>query len=231
MKPFLSAFVVLCYFTISCSGQPEVSPKIENQSPERLLARLIELEQFIADIKARNLASSTGSGSGDIVLGTERSIDNFHSANDGIQLSAASEAVNGNGFYVSLSRTVKVSAGQKIPFDTITTNIGYVYDINTSEFICPISGVYIFHMSLSCEEGSYLEASIVKLSKDNVANPVFNTICDHKPGTGYYQNGGSAILILTEGDKVAVKMLWPNYVNETVTGRGLTTFSGYILRQ
>lgn len=144
-------------------------------------------------------------------------------------LSYVTDSAGENGFYVSLSRTTKLRAGNKIPFDQLTTNIGNVYDINTSEFTCPRSGVYIFHMSLSCEKGSYLEASIVTVNKDNVVNPVFNTICEHKPESGYYQNGGSAILKLSEGDKVAVKMLYPNYVEETVTGKGLTTFSGYLL--
>ena len=46
-------------------------------------------------------------------------------------------------------------------FDDVITNIGNAYDVDSSTFICPISGIYMFSLSLMSAAGHFSQAYIM----------------------------------------------------------------------
>lgn len=176
-------------------------------------------------------------GQVDVNLGNDGQTNSEHLMKPELLVSSQADTLeplrdqNGaSAFYVALSRAASIGASETLKFDKVITNNGNVYDVTNGQFTAPASGTYIFHLSLACEEGSYIEVSIVEIDiGDDFVKPMFNTICDRRQNSGFHQNGGSAILRLVQGDSVMVKMLWPNYEKQKVAGNGFTTFSGYML--
>lgn len=128
-------------------------------------------------------------------------------------------------FYAILVDDTTLSYRMSLIFDSSRTNNGNAYDPRTGIFKCPVTGTYSFSLNIACSSGNYLEASIMK--GNNV--PLFNSICKNLDATGIHQNGGSAVVKLIKGDLISVKMIWPGDTLATVKGRGLSSFSGFLL--
>jgi hypothetical protein len=117
--------------------------------------------------------------------------------------------------------------------------MGGAYNTVNSEFTCPTSGTYLLSLNIACERGSYVETSVEIRNSKGLERHILNSVCDHRKrtlrgGTSLYcgrtQNGGTAIVSLKKGEKVSVKKLWPYGGSSTISGNGLSTFSGYLLR-
>lgn len=141
------------------------------------------------------------------------------------------------GFTFWLTKSTALTSGTKILFDTKVENIGNAFDANSGEFVCPVSGTYLFALNIVCYRGSYIEAAIEVNSGS--LRQIFFAACDHleRPSIDEYglycgetQNGGTAIVKLNQGDRVYVKMIWPLKTVSTIGGNKLSSFSGYLLR-
>ena len=53
------------------------------------------------------------------------------------------------------------TAGQTITFDDVTTNIGDAFDAPTGVFTCPVTGVYVFHASITSSDTTSFVADFV----------------------------------------------------------------------
>ncbi|XP_060590143.1 uncharacterized protein LOC132745283 isoform X2 [Ruditapes philippinarum] len=143
------------------------------------------------------------------------------------------------GFHVTLDNDVTVGYGNKIKFDRIVENMGGAYNKVNSEFTCPTSGTYLLSLNIACERDSYLVTNVEIRNEKGPERDILNSVCDHRKRTlsggrslycGRTQNGGTAIVSLKKGEKVSVKKLWPFGDSSTISGNGLSTFSGYLLR-
>ena len=61
------------------------------------------------------------------------------------------------------SKTYSTS-GETITFDDVTTNIGDAFDAPTGVFTCPVTGVYVFHFSVTSSESLGFTADLERES-------------------------------------------------------------------
>ena len=127
-----------------------------------------------------------------------------------------------------LESTQRVARGDTLKFDQAITRIGNAYDTNTGVFTCVRAGTYMFSMSIVSEQHHHIEAAIVK--NNNIS--ILNAISDSNARGAGNQGGGMAIVHMTPGDTVCVKVVWiaSGSVGD-VCGHGLSSFSGYLLRE
>ena len=66
---------------------------------------------------------------------------------------------------------------QPVIFDDIITDVGNAYDVNSSIFTCPVSGVYMFSMSFMSTPDNYSEvflmhqgSAVIRLYADDVVS-------------------------------------------------------------
>ena len=64
---------------------------------------------------------------------------------------------------VRLSGDVKLTAGQKLQYDTVVVNVGNSFDEESGFFRAPVSGVYIFSVT-SCSKGN--DWGVLNIVKD-----------------------------------------------------------------
>lgn len=141
---------------------------------------------------------------------------------------------------MALYDDVAIAYDQKIAFDTVEENIGLAYRKTAAEFECPISGTYLFSLNIACNRNTYVEVYIEIIDNNGqFKHNILNTVCDHRKrillevGDLYFgntQNGGTAIISLSRGDRVMVKKGLPVVGLSTISGKGFSTFTGYLLR-
>ena len=120
------------------------------------------------------------------------------------------------------TQDVTVHAGQYIPFDQIVTNIGNAFHSHSKVFIAPVSGVYVFSVSVISEDNHFIEADLVK--NDGRVARVFGY---GSPGEVKSQGSVTTVIELISNDEVAVKHMLPQ--STVLHGNGYTSFSGYLL--
>ncbi|XP_060579591.1 uncharacterized protein LOC132736466 isoform X2 [Ruditapes philippinarum] len=223
MGTVFTFMLVLCL--TGCQGRP-------NFTNEQLLNRVLELEKIVEQLlklSGKMMTSNTASSNDTATRGKwTMTEDILPTTNDEV------------GFHVALYNDVSVAFDEKIVFDTVEQNIGLAYKKTDAEFQCPISGTYLFALTIACQRDTYVEVYIDIVDVDgNSKNNILNTACDHRKRTfqdgsvlyiGNTQNGGTAIISLSSGDRVMVKRGLPASGLSTITGRGYSTFTGYLLK-
>lgn len=121
-------------------------------------------------------------------------------------------------FYVYLTTSRSFGAGQTIEFETVGYDAGNEYDMATGIFHAPVSGVYVFHVTI------YAGSTTVSLE---VHLMVGSTIAMATHGYYYPDMSGTAIVHVNAGDGVRVRM-HPSY-STSITGSGLSHFAGFLL--
>lgn len=203
-----------------------------------LLSSFVFLVTFLVDYcRAEELrhvgaSSSVGSNLEERILKLERQIEILkgdrliHKRSAFLHLLKRELPAAEVGFYVKLETTIKVRKGETIKFDSAVTRIGNAYNTTTGVFTCVQPGTYMFSMSIVADRYNYIEGAIMRNEV-----PILKTVSDSQAGRVRNQGGGTAIMQLSRGDNVSVTPFWFGSGFEgTVYGNGLSSFSGYLLR-
>ena len=121
------------------------------------------------------------------------------------------------GFTAILDGTINLSAGEKVPYSIIVTNVGNGYNTDRSEFICPNSGIYVFYVNIY----AYIETTCrLDIMKNGV-----QTNRAHSSHLGFDTGTTMAVLELEEGDIVS-SVISDNEC-QVYGDDKLTSFSGF----
>lgn len=112
--------------------------------------------------------------------------------------------------------------GDTIPFPGIISNVGGHYDVTNSVFTCPITGLYVFHASLTSQSGYFMTADIMRNSTAlvTVVGDVTNLI----------QGSNMAVFVCDQFDTVYVESKFDQ--DNRMLGdseRRYNSFSGFLL--
>lgn len=126
-------------------------------------------------------------------------------------------------FFASLTQHLdSLGESQSIPFDRVLTNIGNGYHSTSGIFIAPVTGIYVF--SLTMLSFGDAQASYRLLMNGSVVVPIY-----HQPAAGGYDTAGvTVVLQLARGDDICVAN---NIVNNHVHGNNLSSFAGFLLQE
>ncbi|WAQ94370.1 CO8A2-like protein [Mya arenaria] len=131
-----------------------------------------------------------------------------------------------SGFHVTLDKPQEVETKMPLKFDDVVTDIGGAYDKQTGIYTAPVAGTYMFTLNAVCAARNFLHLAIYKNNA-----PAFKVICDDLKGEIQHQGGGTTILRLRRGDRVYVTLMFPLGTVGEVRGNGMTSFSGYLLKE
>ena len=128
------------------------------------------------------------------------------------------------GFTAIISHHLSsLSARSPIVFDSLISNIGSGYDVQTGTFIAPVPGTYQFFTTIMSENSNdYIETEIVKNGSQLVE-------LYSGGSTGHDSSSNMVIVYLQKGDHVWVRVHGANSNTFKIHG-GFSTFSGYLLR-
>ena len=110
-----------------------------------------------------------------------------------------------------------------IAFNEIITNIGNDFSTSTNKFTCRVPGVYVFMFNINTDHDSI--NTMVNLVKNG--QNIVGAVRDYQTDYSGQDSGvsGSAVLSLTNGDQVWVKLKQ----GEVSSDEKATNFSGYLL--
>ncbi|KAI9556577.1 hypothetical protein GHT06_016367 [Daphnia sinensis] len=112
-------------------------------------------------------------------------------------------------------------SNSKIFFDTTLSDVGFGWNVKSSEFVCFYPGSYFFTFTAVSDSGSHFKAALMKNSEE-VA-----TIWGER--VGYQSASNTVILNLEKNDRVFVNLKEGEIYETSKAGRGYTTFSGFRL--
>ena len=72
------------------------------------------------------------------------------------------------GFTAYCDTSATYYVGDIIVFDSAESNIGGYYQTSSSQFICPVDGLYAFSLNILSLYGEFFSGNITRLSKDSV---------------------------------------------------------------
>ncbi|KAH3846541.1 complement C1q tumor necrosis factor-related protein 3-like [Dreissena polymorpha] len=129
----------------------------------------------------------------------------------------------GVAFSVALTHhLVNLSRGQNIAFDNVITDINNSYDVATGIFTAPLTGLYVFGVTLLSYNS---HNSLFHLRKNGqIVYPIY---VGGLGGHSYDTSGSMVVVSLQPGDMVSVQNWDPN---EALWGDGFSTFSGFLLK-
>ena len=127
-------------------------------------------------------------------------------------------------FFATLSSHIlHEGQNQPIAFDRVVTNVGNAYNPHVGLFAAPVSGIYVFSVSLLSYPGHTTHYDFFK------NNEFISAIYLHTPGAGQYESTSQTVVLqLTKGDDVTLRN---SYSDEIVHGHNHTTFAGFLLWQ
>ncbi|KAL4230486.1 hypothetical protein ACF0H5_010868 [Mactra antiquata] len=115
-----------------------------------------------------------------------------------------------------------LGANQVIPFQQTVTNNGNAYNNNTSVFVAPVDGTYVFHgtvMGIDIPSGhSHMKAHF---DVDGTKYSVFYV-------SGYDQSSQMLVINLKAGQSVSLRN---DYLDAGFIGKHYSSFSGFLLYQ
>jgi len=115
-----------------------------------------------------------------------------------------------------------VGANQTIAFDRVITNAGDSYNPHFGAFIAPVSGIYVFSVSLLSCPGHTTAYMIYK--NDVLISYIYLMT---EPGTSQYESTSqTAVLQLQKGDDVTLRN---HDGDECLYGGHYSTFTGFLL--
>jgi len=136
-----------------------------------------------------------------------------------------SDPVSEVAFHVNLKYSTFVEYLHPVRFDDVITNKGGAYDVKSGIFTAPVSGMYLFTMTVVCGNNSAMHVGIMK-----GYTKLFSSLCNGR-SNAQHQNGGSTIVHLNKDDRVNVALTFPVRGYEEMYGHHMTSFSGYLLNK
>ena len=119
-------------------------------------------------------------------------------------------------FTVALDGYYSPATGEKIPYNTIITNIGSGYITQRNEFVCPQAGLFVFYASVLATSDSSCRLNFYK--DDEMIGSVYSHHSPYIPGSNMF------LLELQEADTFSMR------ANTGCTMHGsanYNTFSGF----
>jgi len=110
---------------------------------------------------------------------------------------------------------------QPIVFDRVVTNVGNAYNPHVGSFTAPVSGIYVFSVSLLSMPGHITYCQWVK------NNEFISKIFIHAPGAGLNESTSQTVVVqLTKGDDVTLRNM---HVDGSLRGDSYSTVAGFLL--
>ena len=125
-------------------------------------------------------------------------------------------------FTAAATSDQEVEIGERYVFDNVLTNVGGGYDSDSSEFICPLDGYYMFTISIMSQIGVPAYGVV---SVEGVHGPV--ALGDGRNGAHYGHATSTHFTHCTQGQKVWVENI---YANSYLYGERYSSFSGILVR-
>ena len=126
------------------------------------------------------------------------------------------------GFTVFADAHAYYDDGELIVFTNITSNIGGHFQPATSSFLCPVTGVYYFSLSVGNVDSNYVAS--VRLMKEELH--LLSAYC--RPD-GVLQSATAAVTTCERGQSVWVQASGDNRGVYGHPSLRLTSFSGFLL--
>jgi len=125
-------------------------------------------------------------------------------------------------FLATLSSDLQhAGANQPIVFDRVVTNVGSAYNPHVGVFTAPVSGIYVFSVSLLNYQG---HTTGYQLRKNN---DFISNIYLHAPDASHHESTSQTVVIqLTKGDDVTLRNM---HVDEVLRGDSYSTFAGFLV--
>lgn len=114
-----------------------------------------------------------------------------------------------------------LSRGQKLVFETPILNHGNGYHEQLGVFIAPETGIYIFSVTVMCQDGRWIESNLMQ--NGNVIARISAT-----EQSGVDQGAVTVAISAVAADEVWVDVDWPESGAKYYGGR-YTLFSGFLL--
>ena len=126
-------------------------------------------------------------------------------------------------FYAQLSHDLSsIGNFQPIVFDVVTTNNGNGYNKADGIFTAPTSGTYVFSWTAANLDRSHMQTELVVNAK--VFGFTWSDAYDHDD---IAVASNTVVINLNQSDTVWIRS--GSYHTGTITGRYLSTFSGWLL--
>jgi len=125
-------------------------------------------------------------------------------------------------FLATLSSDLQhAGANQPIVFDRVVTNVGSAYNPHVGVFTAPVSGIYVFSVSLLNYPGHTTNYCLYK------NNAFISEIYLNAPDAGHYESTSQTVVLqLTKGDDVTLRNV---FVDESLRGDNYCTFAGFLV--
>lgn len=119
--------------------------------------------------------------------------------------------------------TVHAQGHQNLVFDSVVTNVGNGYNANTGIFVTPVSGVYVFSVTLMADPNHYDRYQIMKNGSKLLGN-----LLAHAPVGAYDTTAQTVVVVLQAGDKISVQHFDPDGFAH---GHAYSTFAGFLQQE
>jgi len=125
-------------------------------------------------------------------------------------------------FFATLTSYIQhAGRNQTIVFDRVVTNVGNAYNSHVGVFTAPVSGIYVFSVSLLGYPG---HTNVYELYKNDV---LLSNIFLWTPVIGQYESTSqTSVLQLNKGDDVTLRN---RFVDEILHGDNYSTFAGFLV--
>jgi len=125
-------------------------------------------------------------------------------------------------FFATLTSHIShAGQNQTIAFDRVVTNVGNAYNPHVGVFNAPVTGIYVFSVSLLSYPGHTTGYRLYK-NDDFLSNIYLQT-----PGAGQYESTSqTAVLQLNKGDDVTLRNMKSD---EMLHGNNYSTFAGFLV--
>ena len=124
---------------------------------------------------------------------------------------------NPAGFSVALTQDVTIGEGSRFPFDMVLSNAGAGYNPQNHEFLCPVTGLYLFSANILSRSDTRADSNIV-MEGSVIA------FMQASPGGGNRGSSSNTVIVnCNAGSRVWVACSWSQCQTQMAYGN---TFSG-----
>ena len=139
-------------------------------------------------------------------------------------LSVSEDPLDFVGFTAYADEPLYYNLGDVVAFQNVTSNIGNSFQLATSIFVCPISGVYFFSLTVaSVNANNIMSAHLMKEAQSLVSL--------YAKADGLNQSGAGSVVTCERGESVWVQCTGDaRHMNGGETYK-YSTFSGFLLHE